>query len=128
MIRQIPVTLPQSKEEVIVEITACEDCEKFIAIADSELLCFEAAILNLTPAAGHVPYLPGVDMPPNPYQYEFIIPDEFKDDPDPDVRGAATYLQAHDHKQDKRLRITRPLKGQKCQLKWLPYDYYRVGE
>lgn len=113
---------PVAKEEVIVEITGCVKCDKFIAIADSELYPWEAAILKLTSAEGHVPLSLGVDMPPDPYQYEFIIEDEFKDDPDPDVRGAATYLQAHD-KKDKRLRITRPLKGQKCQVEWEPYDY-----
>ena len=112
-------------EEVIVEVTACVDCEKFIAIADRELHCYEAAGLNLIPATGHVPYLPGVDMPPNPYQYEFIIEDKYKDDDYPDVHGAAVYLQAHDN-EDKRLRITRWLKGQEYQVEWLPYDYYRL--
>lgn len=115
-------------EEVIVEVTACVDCEKFIAIADRELRCYEAAGLNLIPATGHVPYLPGVDMPLNPYQYQFIIEDKYKDDDYPDVHGAVVYLQAHDNEdnEDKRLRITRWLKGQEYQIEWVPYDYYRL--
>jgi len=111
-------------DQVLVEITGCLKCEKFIAIASRELQGNEATALNLIPTSGHVPLSPGLDMPPDSYQYKFVIEDEFKDDPDPDVRGAATYLQAHDsdHKQHKRLRITR-LAGQPYHVEWLPYDY-----
>lgn len=114
----------KASEEVLVEITGCIECEKIIAIASRELYPYEATALKLLPSSGHKPHLPSSDMPPEPYQYEFVIEDECKDDPDPDIHGAVAYLQAHDKddKQDKRLCITR-LAGAPYHVEWQPYDY-----